>query len=166
MSPEQAKGEPVDARSDIFSFGAVLYELATRQRAFPGKSRAATMAAVINQEPQEMSKVAPAIPHEFERIVMRCLRKGAARRHQQMSDVKVLLEELNEDTESGKFRRPRRPKRRGGGRGWRLRRSHLRRLPSVCGLPTAAKSSRRAWLRLPPSRGPSFSPRSRRMVIR
>jgi Tol biopolymer transport system component/tRNA A-37 threonylcarbamoyl transferase component Bud32 len=103
MSPEQAKGEPVDARSDIFSFGAVLYHLATGRRAFSGKSIAGTMTAVINQEPREMSKSAPAQPHEFERIVMRCLRKDAARRQQHMSDVKVLLEELKVESESGKL---------------------------------------------------------------
>ena len=102
MSPEQAEGKPVDARSDIFSFGAVLYEMAAGRRPFPGDSRAAIMAAVLNQEPKPLDP-APDLPHEFERIILRCLRKDPGKRQQHMSDVKVLLEELKEESESGKL---------------------------------------------------------------
>ncbi len=104
MSPEQAKGEPVDARTDIFSFGAMLYEMATGRRAFPGRSTAAIVAAVIGGTPPAVTEVVPSVPGEFERIVMRCLRKDAARRQQHMTDVKVLLEELKEESESGELR--------------------------------------------------------------
>src|SRR5437763_12458404 len=79
MSPEQAEGKPVDARSDIFSFGAVLYEMVTGQRAFRGESRASTLAAVVEKEPQPPSEINVATPPEFERVIARCLRKDVNR---------------------------------------------------------------------------------------
>jgi serine/threonine protein kinase len=103
MSPEQAEGKPLGARSDIFSFGAVLYEMATGRRAFPGDSKMAILSAVLNQEPKPLSNAAPGLPPEFERIVMRCLRKDPGKRQQDMTDVKLLLEELREESESGKL---------------------------------------------------------------
>jgi Tol biopolymer transport system component len=103
MSPEQAEAKPLDVRTDIFSFGAVLYEMATGRRAFSGGSQAAIISAVLNQEPKPLSSVAPGLPHEFERIVVRCLRKNPSKRQQHMSDVKVLLEELQDESESGKL---------------------------------------------------------------
>jgi serine/threonine protein kinase len=65
MSPEQAEGKPLDARSDIFSFGAALYEMAAGRRAFQGDSKAATMAAVLSQEPKPLTEVASGVPHEL-----------------------------------------------------------------------------------------------------
>ena len=103
MSPEQAEGKAVDGRSDIFSFGAVLYEMATGRRAFTGDSNAAIMAAVLNKEPRPPHEMAPEFPAELERIVVRCLRKDPDKRQQHMKDMKVLLEELREETESGKL---------------------------------------------------------------
>jgi serine/threonine protein kinase/WD40 repeat protein len=103
MSPEQATGGPVDARTDIFSFGAVLYEMATGRRAFSGTSTAATVAAVLGSSPPAPIELVPGIPVEFDRIVMRCLRRDPARRHQHMTDVKVLLEDLKEECESEKL---------------------------------------------------------------
>jgi Tol biopolymer transport system component/predicted Ser/Thr protein kinase len=100
MSPEQAEGKRLDARSDIFSFGAVLYEMVTGHRAFQKDSKASTLAAVITQEPGPLP---PVVPHELERIIGRCLRKDPARRFQTMADLKVTLEELKEDSESGKL---------------------------------------------------------------
>jgi len=93
MSPEQAEGKALDARSDIFSFGTVLYEMATGRRAFAGNSQAAIMAAILYKEPEPLGEVAPHLPPELERIIMRCLRKDPPKRQQHMSDVKVLLEE-------------------------------------------------------------------------
>jgi len=101
MSPEQAEGKKLDARSDIFSFGAVLYEMLTGQKAFHGSSRASTLSAILKDEP----KIPENLPPEAERILRRCLRKDTERRFQHMSDVKVALEELREESESGKLAR-------------------------------------------------------------
>jgi eukaryotic-like serine/threonine-protein kinase len=90
MSPEQAEGKPVDARSDIFSFGSVLYEMVTGQRAFHGETKASTIAALLQGEPKPLSQVAKNLPHELERVVKRCLRKDCEHRFQTMADLKVL----------------------------------------------------------------------------
>jgi Tol biopolymer transport system component len=103
MAPEQAEGKPVDARSDIFSFGAVLYEMATGRRAFVGDSQAAIMAAVLQKEPNPPRAASPELPAELERIIVRCLRKDPGKRQQHMTDVKILLEELREESESNKL---------------------------------------------------------------
>ncbi len=76
MSPEQAEGRPTDHRSDVFSFGAVLYEMATGQRAFQGESHISTLAAVLQREPVPLRTLAPASPPALDRIVKRCLRKN------------------------------------------------------------------------------------------
>ncbi|HEX2524465.1 MAG TPA: protein kinase, partial [Terriglobia bacterium] len=101
MSPEQAAGKPVDARSDIFSFGSVLYEMVTGQRAFQGDSKMSTLAAVLNQEPKPASEISRALPRDLEKIISRCLRKDPSRRFQHMADLKVALEELKEESDSG-----------------------------------------------------------------
>jgi Tol biopolymer transport system component/predicted Ser/Thr protein kinase len=101
MSPEQAEGRKVDARSDIFSFGSVLYEMLTGRRAFSGKTRLATMAAVLNSEPEPVSKLVPDMPREVERCVTRCLRKDLDRRSQSMAEIRVALQDLKEESESG-----------------------------------------------------------------
>ena len=100
MSPEQAAGKLVDARSDIFSFGSVLYEMVTGQRAFQGDSKMATLAAVLNQEPKPASEIARSLPRDLEKIITRCLRKAPERRFQHMADLKVALEELKEEADS------------------------------------------------------------------
>jgi len=101
MSPEQAEGKPVDARSDIFSFGCVLYEMLTGRRAFTGDTQASTLAAVLREEPPPLGQVVAGAPRNLERIVQRCMRKDPARRFQHMADVKVELEEVKEESESG-----------------------------------------------------------------
>jgi len=101
MSPEQAEGKRVDARSDIFSFGAVLYEMLTGRRAFQRDSRLSTLAAILREEPQPVTQVAAETPRDLEKIIIRCLRKDPARRYQHMDDVKLALEELKEESDSG-----------------------------------------------------------------
>ncbi|MGQ9671886.1 MAG: protein kinase domain-containing protein, partial [Candidatus Aminicenantales bacterium] len=103
MSPEQAEGKKVDARSDIFSFGAVLYEILTGRRAFEREGRLKTLAAVLNEEPPPATAIIEALPPELERVLNRCLRKDPQRRWQTMSDLKVALQDLKEDSESGKL---------------------------------------------------------------
>jgi serine/threonine protein kinase len=99
MSPEQAECKLLDARSDIFSFGAVLYEMATGHRAFVGVSPAAIIGAVLNKEPSSLREKATEVPAGLERVILRCLRKDPGKRQQHMADVKVLLEELREESE-------------------------------------------------------------------
>ena len=100
MSPEQAEGKKVDARSDIFSFGSVLYEMLTGRRAFRRDSPALTLAAILHLEPPALPE---GTPSELERIVARCVRKDPARRFQHMDDVRIAPEELKEESESGKL---------------------------------------------------------------
>lgn len=94
MSPEQAEGLKVDWRSDIFSFGAVLYEMLTGRQAFVGRSWTATIAAILTQDPPPMQQFAR-VPAELERLVSLCLRKQASRRLQHVDDIRVELENLD-----------------------------------------------------------------------
>ena len=98
MSPEQAEGKKVDARSDIFSFGSLLYEMLTGRGAFRRDTPALTLAAILHMDPAPL----PAeCPPEVARVITRCLRKDPERRFQHMGDVKVALEEVKEESESG-----------------------------------------------------------------
>ena len=101
MSPEQAEGKPIDARSDIFSFGCVLYEMLTGERAFKGNTPVSTLAAILNQEPKPAAQLAPDLPVGVGRILARCLRKSPAERFQNAQDLHMLLDELREDSQSG-----------------------------------------------------------------
>ncbi len=103
MSPEQAQGKKVDARSDIFAFGSVLYEMVTGKRPFQGETKLSTLSAIVDKEPLPISSIAEQTPPELERLVTRCLRKDPERRAQTMADVKLVLEELKEESESGKL---------------------------------------------------------------
>jgi serine/threonine protein kinase len=98
MSPEQADGRKVDARSDIFSLGSVLYEMVTGRRAFVGESRLSVLAKVLNEEPLPPSQVSTLVPPDVEKTILRCLRKDPARRYQTMADLKVALEDLVTDS--------------------------------------------------------------------
>ena len=108
MSPEQAEGKKVDARSDIFSFGSMLYEMVTGQRAFAGGSKLSSLSAVLHKEPQPPSQAVPDTPPELDRIIARCMKKDPVRRWQSMADVKVALDELRDEMESSTVD-PRRP---------------------------------------------------------
>ncbi len=98
MSPEQAKGERVDERTDIFSLGAVIYEMISGRTPFAGNSMSETLANLINQEPQLLSRFAENIPNELQRIISKMLRKKKDERYQTMkgllSDLKDLKENL------------------------------------------------------------------------
>ncbi|MGD0616692.1 MAG: protein kinase [Bryobacteraceae bacterium] len=104
MSPEQALSQRLDPRSDIFAFGSVLYEMATGKRAFEAGSKLGTLSAILHVEPRPMREANPELPEEFEQIVARCLRKGAARRYQQIDEVKTALQDLKEESQTSRIR--------------------------------------------------------------
>ncbi|MGI8789196.1 MAG: protein kinase domain-containing protein [Pyrinomonadaceae bacterium] len=97
MSPEQAKGEQVDKRTDIFSFGVVIYEMIAGRTPFAGDSVSETFANLINQEPQPISRFAANVPDEMQRIISKMLRKNADERFQTMKDVLTDLKDLREN---------------------------------------------------------------------
>jgi Tol biopolymer transport system component len=100
MSPEQVKGMPVDHRSDIFSFGAVLYEMLSGKRAFQRETAAETMTAVLREEPPELSAIALAISPTLDRIVRHCLEKSPEQRFRSTDDIAFSLQTLSEGSAS------------------------------------------------------------------
>ncbi len=101
MSPEQVRGSAADARSDIFSFGAVLYEMAAGQRAFRGNSSVETMNAILNSDPPEMSSTNRNIPVAMERIIRRCLEKSPEQRFQSARDLAFAFEAISGSSVTG-----------------------------------------------------------------
>jgi serine/threonine protein kinase len=87
MAPEQLEGKEVDARTDIFAFGAVVYEMATGKRAFEGKSQASLIAAILEREPPAMSSLQPMTPPALDRVIKRCLAKEPEIRWQTVIDL-------------------------------------------------------------------------------
>ncbi|MBZ5589865.1 MAG: protein kinase [Acidobacteriia bacterium] len=100
MAPEQVRGLPADPRSDIFAFGAVLYEMLSGQRAFGGDSAADTMSAILREEPPDLSAAARSIPPGLERIVRHCLEKDAETRFRSAHDLAFDLETLSNISET------------------------------------------------------------------
>ena len=96
MSPEQIRGQPVDHRSDVFSCGAVLYEMLCGRRAFHGETPADTLTAILRQDPPELSGMGREIPPALERITRRCLEKDPAERFQSARDIGFALEDASE----------------------------------------------------------------------
>jgi Tol biopolymer transport system component/tRNA A-37 threonylcarbamoyl transferase component Bud32 len=113
MSPEQASGEPVDARSDVFSFGAMLYEMVTGVGPFADKTPTDTLANVLRAQPKPPTDIVPTLPRELERLILRCLRREPGRRFQHMVDVRVDLQEIKEESDSGATSEAPVPRRRG-----------------------------------------------------
>jgi len=99
MSPEQARGKSVDARSDIFSFGIVLYELLTGKRPFDGENAMDVMGAVLHKEPVPLNQLLPALPPELERIVNKMLRKDREQRYQTAKDLLIDLKDVRRELE-------------------------------------------------------------------
>jgi serine/threonine-protein kinase len=103
MSPEQAQGKKVDTRSDIFSFGAVLYEMLTGERAFTGESSITTLSAILRDDVRPLSQVAPDVPPQFQALIDRCLKKNRDERWQSMHDVMMALAALRSESQSGQL---------------------------------------------------------------
>src|SRR6516162_3803210 len=103
MSPEQARGEELDARTDIFSLGAVLYEMATGKPAFPGKTSAIVFKAILDGTPAPPSQVAPSVPSQLDQIVAKALEKDRDLRYQSSAELRTDLSRLKRDSDSGRL---------------------------------------------------------------
>lgn len=110
MAPEQVEGGPIDARTDVFALGSVLWEMATGRRAFDAPTNPALMAAILGEEPPPIASVRPGAPPALDRLVRECLRKDPARRWQSSWDAALVLESLAGDpaapAQAGPKRRP------------------------------------------------------------
>jgi eukaryotic-like serine/threonine-protein kinase len=103
MSPEQARGEQIDAPSDLFSFGAVLYEMATGQQAFTGPTPATVLDAILNRNPVPPRRLYPGCPAGLERIIQKMLEKEPSRRYQSAAQLCADLRQLKQDSDSAKL---------------------------------------------------------------
>jgi len=106
MSPEQVRGKTADQRSDLFSFGAIFYEMISGKRAFHGETAADTMSAILKEEPPELSETARNVPPGLERIVHHCLEKNPAQRFQSARDLAFDLEVLTQVSGTGGSKLP------------------------------------------------------------
>ena len=104
MSPEQVRGEDLDARTDLFSFGVVLYEMATGNQAFPGRTSGVVFDGILNRQPVEPARLNPVLPLELDRILNKALEKDRALRYQTASDLRADLQRQQRDSTSGKVK--------------------------------------------------------------
>jgi eukaryotic-like serine/threonine-protein kinase len=102
MSPEQARGEELDARTDLFSFGAVLYEMSSGRMAFGGSTAAVVHEAILNRTPTPLPRVNPDLPPELERIINKALEKDRRLRYQSVADIRTDLQRVKRDSDSAR----------------------------------------------------------------
>jgi serine/threonine protein kinase len=103
MSPEQARGEELDARTDLFSFGAVLYETATGRQPFTGNTSAIIFDAILNKPPTAPVRINPQLPAQLEGVINKCLEKDRSLRYQTASDLRADLQRFKRDSQSSKI---------------------------------------------------------------
>jgi tetratricopeptide (TPR) repeat protein len=156
MSPEQVRSEELDARTDLFSLGLVLYEVATGQRAFSGDSPGAIIEAILNRTPPPARLFNPDLPPKFEEIVSKAIEKDPALRYQNAADLRADLRRLRRDTESQQGAALRAVS--GGRTAWTTRLPHRRGWPAaalllvalvVAGLFPPVRREVRRWLGFP-----------------
>src|SRR2546422_2462784 len=102
MSPEQARGEELDQRTDVFSFGLVLYEMATGRQAFTSNSAGVIIDRILNRAPTPAGRVNPELPTKLEEVISKALEKDRKLRYQTASDLRADLQRLKRDTESAR----------------------------------------------------------------
>jgi serine/threonine protein kinase/Tol biopolymer transport system component len=145
MSPEQALGKDVDGRSDLFSFGVVLYEAATGKLPFPGETSAAMFDAILNRDPVPPAELNSRLPPELDRIISTCLEKDREVRYQSAAELRADLKRLKRDSDSGKVSTTRLP--------WPARRRRtVRTAFGTLGLLLVAALAIRWWTPLPEPR--------------
>ena len=110
MSPEQAEGKTVDHRSDTFSLGVILYEMATGERPFKGDTALSVLSAIIKDTPPSVTDLKPAVPREVAKIIGHCLVKDVERRYQSAKDLRNELEEIKRDLDSGELAKAEAPR--------------------------------------------------------
>jgi hypothetical protein len=122
MSPEQAQGKPIEARSDLFSLGVILYELATGEHPFKGDTNLSVLSSIMKDTPTSVTDLNPRLPQELDRIIKHCLVKDPAHRCQTAKDLRNELEELKQANEPSEIRSVAGVLRimRVGRRWWRL----------------------------------------------
>ena len=103
MSPEQIRGERLDPRTDLFSFGVVLYEMATAKLPFEGETQGSAFDSILNHTPASLRELNPGLPVELERIMSKCLGKDREARYQHASEILADLQQLKQDTDSARI---------------------------------------------------------------
>ncbi|HLJ47990.1 MAG TPA: protein kinase [Bryobacteraceae bacterium] len=149
MSPEQAEAKDIDSRSDVFSFGAMLYEMLTGRRAFLGDSKLSVLATILQKDPTPIRELAEGVPRELEKIIARCLQKDARQRWQSMADLKLALADLVEDIDANRLSSPSPASRQKGWRRWIW--------PAVAALLVTSGAAAYAFGRLHKTEPPSYS---------
>jgi serine/threonine protein kinase len=104
MSPEQARSEEIDFRSDLFSFGVVMYEMSTGKKPFTGKNSLMTLDAVLHDKPVPPGELNPKVPVELEGIIGKAMEKDRKQRYQSATQMKADLQQLKRETESGQVK--------------------------------------------------------------